>query len=86
MGLPFLIGDLGTVEFNIYYRSSSVVSESCPTEILIRFAEIGDASRAIEHLKSAGLFVPGPNFDQFSLKVMDPDGRPVVLCDPSPFA
>jgi hypothetical protein len=62
------------------------LSAPSPTEILVRFPEIGETSRAIERLKAGRVFAPAADFNELNCKVGDPDGRPVILSDPSPFA
>src|ERR1051325_4538414 len=56
MGLPFLVGDLGNVELNIYFRETPVVLQEPHTEIVVAFPETGDSARVVEKLKAAALF------------------------------
>ena len=85
MGLPFLLGDLGNVEFSFYFQKEPASASDPGTEIFVRLPEVGDATRIIEKLKSASAFVPAADFDKFNTTVIDPDGRRVILCDPNPF-
>jgi hypothetical protein len=85
MGFPFLTGDLGNVEFNFFFRESVTASALSGTDIVVCFPQLDGSSRAVERLKAAGLFVPGPGFDQYNCILLDPDGRTIALGDPSPF-
>jgi hypothetical protein len=84
-GLPFMIGTLGNSEFNFCFRASVDPSALSATEIVVRFSETGQVGRVVECLKAAGLFVPVGLDEQFDCNILDPDGRSIVLCDPSPF-
>jgi len=89
MGLPRATGEIGGVEF-LFFRRPGTPPGSWPgpahTLITIYYDDHGCAGRAVEELKAAGLFVPGPEFDpSFNICVIDPDGRLLHLADPHPW-
>lgn len=86
MGLPFLWGDFENLELVFYFRESGTTTLLPNTEIVICFPDVGQAARVMELLRNAGVFLPAPDFDEFTPVVVDPDGRRVLLWDPNPFS
>lgn len=86
MGLPFLWGDFENLELVFYFRESASTPHFPNTEIVICFPDVGQAAHVIELLRNAGIFLPAPDFGEFTPVVIDPDGRLVRLSDPNPFS
>ena len=87
LGLPHLLGSLGSMEFIFHHDSTLQKSTGKEGSTwLIYYDTADEVSRVLSRLASAGLLEPGFAFDEeLNPIVLDPDGRQILLCPPNPY-
>jgi hypothetical protein len=86
---PLLWGTLGQTDF-VFYLSDDAAQPSSQntngTFFRVRFNSVGDVKGALKTLRSLQLLVYASRAKpEEEPTVLDPDGRSVTLCAPSPF-
>lgn len=86
MGLPVLWGDFGGTEL-IFFSDTSPARAEFSMILQIDLEDDSTVAQVLSKLESIELFVSCPEFNREDgrVVVLDPDGRRVELCSPSPF-